>query len=98
MKKENDFNNAKIKLKCTCSYMVANHTDKEFIKDGNNFVENWDFHISNYKNEDKSNFIWFTLIARNKDNQNITQIDFDEISKNDLSNLIKDLVDLYKTL
>ena len=36
--------------------------------------------------------------AFDKDGNNITQIDFDEISKNDLSNLIKDLVSLYKTL
>jgi len=92
-----DYSKAKIKLKCTCSYMSAQHTNKEFIKDGENFVEDWDFYISNQK-EDNESLIWFTLIARNKEGDNLTQIDFDDISKNDLSDFIKKMVELYKTI
>lgn len=98
MKNENDFKQAQINLKATCTYQGANHTDKLFVKDEmGNCVENWRFYISNDK-ENNSNFTWITLLAFDKDENNITQIDFDEISKNDLSNLIKDLVSLYKTL
>ncbi len=46
--------------------------------------------------EDKQ--IWFTLLSKNKDGKLLSQIDFDEISKNDLSDLIKQLVNLYKEL
>jgi len=92
------YNEAKIKLKCTCSYLYANHTDKEFIKDElGNTVENWEFFISNHQDKEEKQ-IWFTLLSRNKDGKLLSQIDFDEISKNDLSDLIKQLVNLYKEL
>lgn len=98
MKNENDFKQAQINLKATCTYQGANHTDKIFVKDERgNCVENWRFYISNQK-ENNDNFTWFTLIAFDKDGNNITQIDFDNISKNDLSNLIKQLADLYKAM
>lgn len=98
MKNENDFKQAQINLKATCTYQGANHTDKIFVKDEmGNCVENWRFYISNDK-VNNTNFSWMTLIAFDKDGNNITQIDFDEISKNDLSNLIKDLASLYKML
>ena len=92
------FNEAKIKLKCSCTYIGANHTDREFTKDENgSTVENWEFYISNFQDE-HGNYLWFTLIAKNKEDKNITQIDFNDISKNDLSDLIKQLVNLYKEL
>ena len=98
MKNENDLKQAQINFKATCTYQGANHTDKLFVKDEmGNCVENWRFYISNDK-VNNTNFSWMTLIAFDKDGNNITQIDFDEISKNDLSNLIKDLASLYKTL
>lgn len=98
MKTDGQLKEAKINLKASCSYLGANHTDKNFVKDERgNTVENWRLYISNDKQND-TNFTWLTLIAFDKNGNNNTQIDFDEISKRDLSGLIKGLVDIYKTL
>jgi len=94
--KDKDFIDNSIKLKCSCTYQWSAHSKQIFAKDENgNTVEDWELSVSKQK-EDGKELLWLCLIAKNKAGENITQIDFDNISKQKLKEFIKDLVEVYK--
>lgn len=92
IKSKKVLNKAKVKLKHTCSYMMAEHTNKQFNKDGENFVEDWGIYISKCEED----LLWLTLCAYNKNNQILTQINFDEIKKSKLKKFAKNILNLCK--
>ena len=82
-----------VKLKAKVSYFESCHTDS-FNKDKNgNLVEDWKFFITK---QDKS--VWMTLVRYDKNGNNVTQIDFDNISKKKLGKYIKSLQKIYKEM
>lgn len=93
--RDEEFISSGLKLKATCTYTWSNHSDKLFAKnDQGSTVEDWEISIS--KQKDINNEIWMTLVQRDKDGNNITQIDFDAFDKQTLKEFISDLVDVYK--
>lgn len=93
--KDPGFISSGLMMKATCTYIWSNHSDPIFSKnkDGST-VEDWEISIS--KQKDINNEIWMTLVQRDKDGKNVTQIDFDAFDKQTLKQFIGDLVDVYK--
>jgi len=79
MKTEDDFRQAKMKLKLTSSQLNIN-TSK-------NDVTEYDLYFSRQTTYENS--MWLCLVKRDKDGNNIMQLDFDDIPKKTVKKMIK---------
>lgn len=92
--REKDFISSGLHLELNCAYQSSLHTKELFgVDEHNNTVENWELSIS--KQADINNEIWMTLLARDKNGKNITQIDFMAFEKKKLKEFINDLIAVY---
>lgn len=97
----NDFISAKASLKCKIVY-YGSYPDLEKLDskdEWGNFVEDWDLYVNKYidVSENDSNVPFLQLIRRGKEGSNLLQLNFDDMSIDDLANFIKDLAEVYKT-
>lgn len=95
---DKDFISAKASLKCKVVYH-GSYPDLEKFNNKDewgNFVEDWDLYVNKQAYINSNDFTWLQLIRRDKEGSNILQLNFDDISQEELSNFIKDLVEVYK--
>ncbi len=91
-----DFISAGTTFKCTCTYNWSSHSKELFAKnDIGNTTENWEISINKQK-DSNTNSTWMTIIQRDKDGQNLVQIDFDNCDREKLKEFINDLFTVYK--
>mgnify|MGYP001194566059 CR=1 FL=1 len=89
-----DFISNKTRLRAT---LTRYSEPVNFRTDGTNDIEDWDFYI-NKQNDSKIDSTWMSLVRRDKDGNNIDQLDFDDITKEDLGKFIQSLRAIYKLL
>jgi len=83
---EKDFAQAEMNLKL--SKINGNEPNTEY---------NLYFSRQKYHDDDKHpESFWFCLVERDEDGGNVTQFDFDDISKKDVVNMIKQMINVLK--
>lgn len=100
-KVDNAFISAKASLKCKIVY-YGSYPDLEKLDrkdEWGNFTEDWDLYVNKYISdiENNTNTPFIQLIRKGRDGTNLLQLNFDDMNIDDLSNFIKDLVEVYKT-
>lgn len=98
MTKESDFIQAKATLKASIKYQGTYADLAKFNKkdEFDNSVEDWDLFISKQEYQDEDTSIFMCLVRRNDEGKNILQLNFEDMTMEDLSNFIKQLSEVYK--
>jgi len=82
-----------MKIHLTRTLQVEEKNLKEYNYDDNwNQVEDYELYLTKQLQEQDEISIWFTLVKLDKHGNNVMQLDFDDLSVEDLSNFINGVI------